>query len=133
MSIVKIRAALETALNNITPAISTSFENVKFVPVSGTAYQQVHILFATPNNSEFGARHKELGFMQVKLMYPTSVGTASVAARAELIRSTFARGSTFTNSGVNVIISRTPEVKPGKIEADRYEVPVIIEFYANMN
>jgi len=132
MSVVKIRAALETALNSMSPALSTAFENTLFVPVAGTAYQQAHVLFASPDNSEFGSRYREMGFMQVKLMYPLSVGTATVAARAELIRTTFARGNTFTSGGVTTIVNKTPEIRPGNVEGDRYAVPVIIEFYANI-
>jgi len=36
MSVVSIRAALETALAAITPAMSTAYENAPFTPVNGT-------------------------------------------------------------------------------------------------
>lgn len=132
MSVVKIRAALETALNSMTPSLSVAWENVAFTPVAGTPYQQAAVLFATPENNEFGARHRETGYMQVKLMYPLSVGTATSAARAELLRTTFARGNTFTNGGVSVMINKTPTIRPGNVEGDRWAVAVIIDFYANI-
>lgn len=132
MSVVKIRAALETALNAMSPALSTAWENAAFTPVAGTAYQQVNILFAAPDNMEFGSRHRELGYMQVRLMYPQAVGTSTVAARAELIRTTFYRGASFTNGGVTVIVEKTPEVGAGTIDGDRFVIPVKIRFFANI-
>lgn len=132
MSVVKIRAALESALNAMSPSLSTAWENAAFTPVSGTAYQQVNVLFAPPDNMEFGSRHRELGYMQVRLMYPQAVGTAIVAARAELIRTTFYRGASFTNGGVTVIVEKTPEVGAGTTDGDRYAIPVKIRFFANI-
>lgn len=132
MSVVSIRAALETALNGMSPALSTEWENVAFAPVAGTPYQIVNVLFAEPENVEYGARHREVGYMQVKLMYPLQTGTATAAARAQLLRTTFERGNTFTSGGVTVMISRTPEIQPGTTEGDRYAINVIIRFYANI-
>lgn len=132
MSVVAVRAALETALNAMSPALSTAWENAAFVPVAGTPYQQVNILFATPDNLEFGSNHRELGYMQVRLNYPQGVGTATAAARAELIRTTFYRGASFTSGGVTVVIEKTPEVSPGSVEGDRFVIPVKVRFYANI-
>lgn len=132
MSIISVRIALETALSGMSPALSTAFENTKFTPVAGTPYQLVHLLLASPDNSEFGSRHREQGYMQVKLMYPLQAGTAEVAARAELIRSTFKRGNTFSNGGVTVVIDKTPEIVPGTVEGDRYAVAVKVRFFANI-
>lgn len=133
MSVVAIRAALESALNAMSPAISTAWENMQFTPpAAGTAYQQAHILFARPNNIVIGTEHQELGFMQVKLMYPVQAGPAAAAARAELLRTTFARGNTLTSGSVKVIISDTPEVMPGQNEDGRYAVAVKIRFFANI-
>lgn len=133
MSVVAIRAALETALNGMNPTIATAWENVAFTPTPGTPYQQVNVLFAEPENNEYGSRHREIGYMQVKLMYPLQNGTATAAARAELIRTTFYRGATFTSGGVTVVIEKTPEVSPGSVEGDRYTIPVKVRFFANVN
>lgn len=132
MSVVSIRAALETALNGMSPSLSTAWENASFTPVSGTPYQQVHLLLAEPENIEFGARYREIGYMQVKLMYPLKNGTATAAARAQSLRTTFARGNTFTSGGINVMIHHTPEIQPGTVEDDRYAINVIIRFYAHI-
>ncbi len=131
MSVIKCRAALETALNAMTPALSTAWENVEFTPVLGTPYQRCTILFAEPGNDEYGRNYQELGFMQVMLYYPHGNGSSDAIARAELLRQTFRRGASFTNSGLTVVISRTPEVKPAFNDGEFYIVPVNIRFYAN--
>ena len=133
MSVVAIRAALETALNGMSPALSTAFENVPFVPVAGTPYQQVHMLFATPSNREMGDRYQEIGYLQCKLMYPLAVGTATIAARAMLLRTTFKRGNTFVSGGITTTVTETPEIVPGRVEGDRYAVSVKIKFVAQVN
>lgn len=132
MSVVAIRAALETALNGMTPALPTAWENAAFSPVAGMPYQAVHILFAEPDNIEFGSAHRELGYMQVTLRYPLQTGTAEIAARAELLRNTFYRGATFTSGSVKVVIDRTPEVGSGYVDGDRFVIPVTIRFFANI-
>lgn len=130
--IENIRSALETALAAISPALSTAWENAPFEATAGTAYQICNIIFAEPDNDEYGSRHRELGYMQVKLMYPLDVGTSAINTRAELLRTTFTRGNSFTSSGVVTMIQRTPEIRPGQVEGDRWAVAVIIRFYANI-
>lgn len=130
--IENIRAALETTLNGISPSLSTAWENSDFTPVTDTAYQRCHILFASPDNAQYGDTYQEIGYMQVDLMYPLSVGTATVNARTELLRTTFKRGYSFTSGGVTTVIQRTPEVMPGRAEEDRWVVSVVIRFYANI-
>lgn len=131
--VINIRAALETALNAITPSLATAWENAAFTPLlSSVPYQQVNILFAEPSNLEFGSRHIEQGYMQVRLMYPQDAGSKDAATRAELIRSTFYRGASFSNGGVTVIIEKTPEIATGSTDGDRWAVPVKIRFFANI-
>ena len=132
MSALSIRNALQTALAGISPALSTAWENQAFTPTTGTAYQIVHVLLAEPDNQTVGSEHQELGFMQIRLMYPPQVGPGDALTRAQLIRTTFYRGATFSSGGINVIISRTPEIMPGTVEDGRYQVVVKVRFYANI-
>lgn len=131
MSLVAVRAALETALAAISPALATQYENVPYSPVEGTPYQRVYLMAAEPDNPEVGRLTTERGYLQVTLAYPLNDGPGAANARAELIRSTFYRGRTFTASGVSTIVEKTPEVAPARIEDDRYVVPVRIRFFAN--
>lgn len=129
MSTVSIRKALESALAAITPAIATAYENAPFKPPAATVpYQICHILFARPDNTEIGRSHQELGYMQVRLMYPMNTGSLAAMTRAELIRTTFPRASTVASGGVTVNIIETAEIEPAGIEDNRYTVLVKIRF-----
>lgn len=132
MSVVAIRAALETALAAMSPAVSTAYENKAFTPVLGTPYQRVAIMFARPVNIENTASHMEQGFMQVTLAYPENSGPGAAATRAELIRTAFYRGRCIVSGSVTVVLDATPEVMPGFVDGDRYCVPVRVRFFANI-
>lgn len=131
MSLVLVRSALEVALAAMSPALSTAYENAPFSPAIGTPYQRVFLLAAEPANPEMGRKVTEQGILQVSLAYPLEAGPAAATARAELIRATFYRGATFTASGVSVTIERTPEIAPGRVEEDRWVVPVRIRFFSH--
>jgi len=133
MSSVSIRAALETAFAAITPTLSTAWENVDFTPpVTSTAYQAVTLMFAQPDNASYGAGYRELGIMQIDLNYPQQSGPAAAYTRAELLRSTFVRGATFSSGGVSVVIDRTPEIMAGRNDGGRYVLPVRVRFFAQL-
>lgn len=131
MTAVTVRAAIEGALAAITPSLATAWENAPYTPVAGTPYQRVTLLLAQPANTEIGPGYTEQGFMQVDLAYPLNDGPRAASDRAELIRTTFHRGASFTASGATVNIERTPEIMPGRVEDDRYVVPVRVRFYSH--
>ena len=144
MSIVSVRAALETKLNGMTPAIATVWENIPYTPIAGTPYQQAWLLPATPDNPTLGDNfYREIGIFQITLMYPLQVGTATAADRAELIRTQFKRGTSiafddilnFDGVGnldaiVIVRISHTPEISAGRVDGDRWHLPCKIQWFA---
>lgn len=132
MSLASIRAALETALNGISPAIATAWENTSYTPVAGTPYQQVFLLTAEPANIEIGPGYIDRGIFQVSLFYPKDKGSQDAIARAELIRSTFPFGASFTSGTVTVNIIATPEIGPARPEDDRFMVPVRTRFSAHI-
>jgi hypothetical protein len=129
MSIIKVRSALETAVNAMTPSLATAWENTPYTPVTGTPYQWVSILFAEPDNTEIGRQYKEQGYMQIKLLYPVGTGSNAANTRADLIRTTFYRGSSFFNGGVTVIVKNTPSIVNGYNEDDRYCLTVKVPFF----
>lgn len=130
MSQVKIRAALETALSSMLPAIATAWENVPFVPPeSSLPYQQAFLLFAEPDDLEAGhSSHIEHGVFQINLSYPLQTGDAAGRARAEGIKAKFRRGATFTSGGTVVTIEKTPDAGQGTVDGDRWLIPVRIRF-----
>ncbi len=133
MSVAKVRTALEIALHTMAPALATAWENQNFSPTPGVPYQAAHLLAATPDNSTMGDGHyRERGILQVSLNYPVNSGTAAAMARAELIRTTFFRGASFTSSGVTTRISATPVIGRGMVVNDRWVLPVSISYFADV-
>ena len=133
MSIISVRAALEAKLNAMTPALASSWENVPFTPVAGTAYQAAYVLPATPSNPTLGdGFYREQGLFQVSLFYPLQTGTLTAATRAQAIRTAFKRGTTMTSGSVKVIVDRTPEIGQGRVDGDRWMIPCKIRWYAGV-
>jgi len=133
MSNANIQDALELALNSLTPAILTAWPNVSIEPGSLELYQRADTLFAEPSNPTIGdGFYRELGYMQVTLYYPVQAGSRAAVTRAEMIRTLFKRGSTFTNGGIDVKIPRKPSLSLGNPQDGRYTVIVKIPFYADI-
>lgn len=133
MSIAKVRAALETRLGTLTPALPTAFENAAFTPVAGTPYQRVFLLPATPDNEVLGCDYyREIGILQVSLYYPVNGGPGTAQARAQLLRTHFKRGTTMTSGGVTTTVSATPAIAPAFVDGDRYVIPVSIRYRAEI-
>lgn len=133
MSAKAIRLALETRLNTMSPALATAWENVAYTPVSGTPYQRVNVLRATPDNPIIGQGfYRELGIFQVSLCYPLNSGANAATERAELVRTQFKRGISLTSGTVTVTIDGTPTISSGFVDGDRWVVPVSIPYWANI-
>lgn len=133
MSLKLISQALETHLATMSPALATAWENTAYMPVTGTPYQRVNLLPATPDNSSQGSNHyREIGLMQVMLCYPVGNGRADALTRAELLRSHFKRGLTLTNTSLQVIITQTPAIGGAFIDNDWYMVPVSIYYQSDI-
>ena len=133
MSIASVRTALETKLNSITPALATVWQNVGYKPVTGTPYQACFLMPATPDNPTLGdSYYREQGLFQVSLFYLLKVGAQTAETRAELIRAAFKRGTTMTSGTVKVLVDRTPEIGQGRVDGDRWHVPVKIQWSAGI-
>ena len=137
MSTLKVRRALEIALDSITPSLSTAWENASFEPAKDTPYQQVHLLWGKPVNPAIGGSGSTIltryvGFLQVSLLYPLQTGTLDISTRAELIKATFKIGASFINDAVAITVRNTPEITSGLRDGDRWRVAVIVPFYSNI-
>lgn len=133
MSIVSVRAALQTKLNGIAGSIAVAWENVGYTPVVGTPYQAAYVMSAEPGNPTVGdGFYREQGIFQVSLFYPLQAGTATAEARAQLIRTTFKRGTGMVSGGVTVLVDKTPEIGQGRVDSDRWHIPVKIRWSAGV-
>lgn len=129
MSIINIRAALETALNSVVPSIATAWENSEFTPpATNIPYQRAYLLLAKPDNFEQGRNYAEIGLFHIKLLYPKSTGSNAISARCEVLRNLFHRGATFISSGIRVIVTLTPEIVSEPMDGDRFSMSVKIPF-----
>ncbi len=131
MSIAKIRAALETRLGTLTPALGTAYENAAFTPVAGTPYQRCYVLPARTVSVGQDLRTRQLtGIFQVSLFYPVNGGPSLVQARADLLCNHFAAGTRLLFSGVRVNVDEPPSIATGFVDGDRFVVPVSIRYIA---
>ena len=130
MSYVLIRAALETQLDTLTPALKTVWENVSFTK-PGSAFQRAYLLPANTSNPTYGDNlAMESGIFQVSLCYPEGNGSIDALERAEALRAWFPRGLSLTSENVTVIINKTPSIAPAMYEPGLYVIPISIPFYS---
>lgn len=129
MSVLNIKAAIETAIAAISPSMPTVWENTTYTPVVGTPYQQVWFLDFLVNGCEINISSYQVNsFFQIDLMYPLLSGTGAVLLRAEQIKTLFKQGSSFVNNGQTVNIIQTPVIGGGKVENDRWKVIVKVYY-----
>lgn len=134
-SIVSKTAFVPTAsgVGGVLSANVTAWEGVSFATVPGIPYQRVNLIMGTPETPVYGGKFsREVGFFQLTLYYPVQRGTAAIMTRAELIRSTFPRGSSFTNSGIVVNIPRKPEIYPTIVDEEVITAVVRIPYWADI-
>jgi hypothetical protein len=132
MSIASVRAALETKLAAMTPSLATAYENAPYTPISGTPYQAAYLLPVTENPTMGDGYYRLAGIFQITLFYPLQTGPAAAAARAELIRTAFKRGTSMVSGSVTVIVERTPDILQGRVDGDRWALPVRVRFFAGI-
>jgi hypothetical protein len=134
MSELLVRRALEKQLAGMASNLTnTVYENEIHEPAAdeGTPYQQVFFLPAKPDNPTQGpTQYRANGVFQVSLKYPLGDGPGAAAAQAELLRARFKRGTTMTESGLNVLVLETPAVARGFVDQGRWHVPVSISWQA---
>lgn len=127
MEILNIKKALETRLEQITPYVSTGYEGVEFDPPVNAMYQRCQLIFNTPDDPTLPVGFsREKVQMQVFVMDLKGKGTGGAIARAELIRSTFAKGLALVEGGTRIYVLRTPHIGTVFAIQDRIVVPVTI-------
>lgn len=132
MSLDLARQALDTKLNAMLPALATAWENTSLTPDTGTPFQATNLLPAEPGNPVYGPGYVEQGIYQVTLNYPIKNGPADAQARAEAIRTAFARGTSLPKGGIVVLVTATPEIMQGAIFDSIYQLPVRVRWQATV-
>ena len=127
MTIAAVRAALESRLYGISPAISTAWQNVAYEPTIGTPWQSVALLINDPVDYAVTSDVVEQrGILQVTLHYPAGVGTATALARANAVAARFAPVQTLTSGATNVEILSTAHIAAGFALDGWWVIPVSI-------
>lgn len=127
MSIATIRTALESRLNGMASPLPTAWENIRFEPTVGTAWQRVRLLVNDPVDHAINndvVEHR--GLLEVLVFYPQGQGSASPAAQAQAIASRFAPTQTLTSGSTRVEITKTARIGSGFVQDDWYCVPITV-------
>ena len=72
------------------------------------------------------------GFLQITLCWPVGAGAAGLDARAQMIRTAFPQGRSFTTGKVTTVIAATMEKMPGQVADAHFESAVRIPFFSNV-
>lgn len=132
-TLLNITKGFNKRLASISPSIEIAYEAVSFTPVAGVPYQRVQLIPARPQNPTLGQNYyREKGTYQILLCYPGNLGTTDILDRAELTRSFFKQGTSFTEAGTTVIVVGTPYVGGANIVQDRLVLPIIINYTAEV-
>lgn len=128
----KIRLALIKHLKSLDSQFETSFPNVRFTPKPDTPYQVVWVVPSKTLNPTYGGSyHRENGLLRVNLHYPAWKGEGSAVVKAETIQTHFRRGLTIVDGDVKVDITNTPSIGEGRLEEDRWVIPVRVEWISH--
>ena len=132
--LLDIRKAFEKSLKALDPSFSTAYENTSFEPVKGQPYQSVRLIPNTPENPTYGDLfRRETGTFQIFLCFDSHSGTGAVLEKAGQIQDFYFRGKTLNEGTTEVVILGTPKIAGAITLDDRYVVPVLIEYYSNIN
>jgi hypothetical protein len=125
------RNALERHLAEMPGNLPTAFENVRFTPEDGVAYQRCGMLWDSPIDGTMGRKLKKIGgIMQVTLMFPEGRGTDDASAQAAKIVDLFKPPMVIQEGGLRVCVVDPTKVANGFPSDGRWAVPVSVPWHA---
>lgn len=135
MSIVAVRAGLETRLNIMAGRptdIQWELESEVFTPTVGAAYLRPWLIPAPPFNYGGTTPAKRLsGIFQIDLCWPYDDRENS-APMADALAAQFPQGLSVNANSVTTRVDRSPEIRSGRVEGDRWVIPVRVTYFANI-
>lgn len=135
MSVALIRQFLEPALVTMVGAqnVVISWENGVLIPIDGVPYLDPTLMMGKPDNPTMPQGfHREKGVWQITLQYPLGGGPALADAMSDLIVVSFPRGRSWSAAKITLTIAGTPYASPGRVDGNRWAIPVKIPFFANV-
>lgn len=135
MSVAQIRQLLEPALVTMLGSqnVVVNWENSPYTPIDGIPYIDATLMMGKPDNPSSPAGfHRDKGIWQLMLQYPFGGGPGIVDAMSDLICSTFPRGRSWSAGQITLTISPSPYPSPGRVDGNRWAIPVKVPFFANV-
>jgi len=80
---------IETRLNDNWTTTSIQFDNVRFVPVVGTAFIRLQVEWAASNVISIGGRIKSEGYVLISIFVPYGSGNSTIMGYADTIAGLF--------------------------------------------
>ena len=132
-----IRSAIESRLNAWalahSPPIPIAWQNATFTPPTQARYLRAFLLPAETQNPDIGGDIRTfIGLYQVSICVPDGTGAGAAETIAESLIAEFPYGTLITQSGIKVLIRKTPSQSPAMQEPGLYVVPVSISYRADV-
>jgi len=125
----KIRAALESHLNDWVSVPELAIEGQDFTPSPGALYATVNLLPRRTDNPTLTERLRDDGgIYQIGLYFPRGTDTATCDLLAGSLAAHFEAGTMLEAGIIKVRIEGTPAIAPGLPVGDRWLVPVSIRY-----
>jgi len=112
----------------------TAWQNIPFTqPSANTPWQQVWFPTFDAENPTMGDDFYRIhSYFQIDLMYPLQKGTAAIDTRVELIKNTFKRGASFTNTDITARVEATPSVVDYGPDGNFYKKCIKVRYWADI-
>lgn len=135
MSQAIIRQALETKLatwaGTQNPVIPVAWENVPFSPPA-TRYVRSNLIPAPTLSQTLEKTHvRYSGIYQVTLVMPNNSGPSAADTLVDSLRGAFTPATLIQQSGIKIYIIEPASPAAALQEADRYLIPVSIQYEAH--
>lgn len=116
----------------LSPVLPIAYPNVTFTPPAA-GYLRATPVPNIANQVTLGSSGKNRfeGLFQVDVFLPQNAGISTVLEKAGAVAAHFKRGTTLTRDGINVRITRPPEVRPHLQSPPYVQVPVMIRYQAD--
>lgn len=126
MSFTTIQAILDTQLQTVAGLPVLQLENTRYEPKTGVPF--VRPTFMPAETARLSNTDDLLqGLYQIDVFYPTDKGTATASAMADLIKSAFVRGATYTTNSVNVHVVKSYR-EAGTVFQQFYKLSVMVQW-----
>jgi len=126
-----IRGALQNTLGAVTGIPEIAYEGITYKPKAGTAFVAATIVSGPERPATMGDGHLVLheGSFEIVLVYPSTKGTATIEAMANLVKSAFKASGSATVGSDTVRFRHAERRGPITPDADWLRLAISVPFY----